>query len=74
MYIPGMTLKEYLSIKGNTATALGKKVGVSHASILRYANNKQPISGDRAVDIERETDGQVTRQELRPDLWPAEAA
>jgi DNA-binding transcriptional regulator YdaS (Cro superfamily) len=28
-----------------------------------------PISPERCVDIERETDREVTRQDLRPDDW-----
>jgi DNA-binding transcriptional regulator YdaS (Cro superfamily) len=28
------------------------------------------ITAERAVEIERATGGQITRSELRPDLWP----
>ncbi len=74
MYSPGMKLLSYLDLDGNTATALGRLLGISHASVLRYADGSQKITGERAIAIEEATGGQVTRQELRPDLWPAEAA
>ena len=32
------------------------------------------IPAERAVEIERATGGEVSRSELRPDLWPASEA
>ena len=50
------------------AKALADKAGVSKASVYFWKAGK-PISAESVIKIERATDGQVSRAELRPDLY-----
>ena len=49
--------------------ALADKIGRSQPGISWLLNGAKNISGDDAVKIEKATDGQVRRWELRPDLF-----
>ena len=62
-----MTLAEY--IKHNSRTKLASDIGVSTGMISQWLNNTRPIAIGRCVAIEKATEGQVTRKELRPDDW-----
>lgn len=48
--------------------ALAEKCGVHRATIYR-AINQGVCSPKLAIAIERETNGEVSRSTLRPDLW-----
>jgi len=48
-------------------TALAKRLGVSRAAVYEWINGRVPA--ERAVEIERVTNGAVTRQVLRPDIF-----
>ena len=48
---------------------LAKQLGVSKSFMSQMASGKASISAARAVEIERATDGAVTRKELRPNDW-----
>lgn len=54
---------------------LGAAAGYSQNAIW-WAKSRGRVSAELAVAIERATDGQVSRHELRPDLFgaPAQAA
>lgn len=54
--------------------AAGKALGLHPTVVCRYANGSRPVPPKRAVEIEEITGGRVTRSDLRPDLWPSEAA
>lgn len=47
---------------------LSRRLGVTSAAISQWKNGDRPIPAERCPDIERATDGQVTCEELRPDL------
>lgn len=74
----GMSLHEYLSSEGSLSPAqLCERAGIKNIDQLRqwrhgYAN-RQPGPA-HCLAIERATNGQVTRAELRPDdywlIWP----
>ena len=49
-------------------------VGVSSSLISRIENGRVQIMPVVATAIEMATRGQVTRHELRPDLWPNKEA
>lgn len=54
-------------------TALAAKLGVKPQAVQQWvAKNHVPPS--RAIEIEKATGGQVTRHDLRPDLYPIEEA
>jgi DNA-binding transcriptional regulator YdaS (Cro superfamily) len=50
-------------------TDLAEKLGISQGLVSMYSSGARTVPIERCVEIERATDGQVTRQELRPDDW-----
>lgn len=68
-----MDLKTYIS---DTAVrrALSEQVGTSPEYLWQLAERWRGRRPSRvmALAIERATDGAVTRQDLRPDIWPPE--
>ena len=62
-----MRLDDYL--KDKTNIDLAKKLGV-HASMVRqWKNGTRPIPLERVTDIEKATNGMVSRKDLRPNDW-----
>ena len=49
---------------------LAKRIGVSKQSVNLWKLGHTRPSPQRALDIERATEGAVTRHDLYPDLWP----
>lgn len=62
-----MRLDSYL--QQVTQTDLAEKLGISQGLVSMWSSGTRPVPIERCVEIERATDGQVTRQELRPDDW-----
>jgi DNA-binding transcriptional regulator YdaS (Cro superfamily) len=62
-----MTLNEYLQT--HSQTELARALGVSQGLVGHWVHGRKRITAERAVQIERATGGQVTRAELRPDLF-----
>lgn len=59
-----------------TQEALASAIGIKSPSISEWRQRGR-VPAERCADIERATGGEVTRAELRPDLWgeqPQEAA
>jgi DNA-binding transcriptional regulator YdaS (Cro superfamily) len=65
-----MNLKSFIQADRGRASRLAEKLGISRSYLSQLASGTSAISPERCVDIERETDGEVTRQDLRPDDWP----
>lgn len=63
-----MKLLEYVKTKA-TQRGLAQQLAISPVLINQWANDKRPIPADRCVEIERATNGEVTRPELRPADW-----
>lgn len=57
------------SIEPKERAELAKKVGVDEQYLYQIFSNRRLASPALAVSIERETLGEITRQELRPDDW-----
>lgn len=53
-----------------TQTALAKALGIERSAISQWT--RVPV--ERVLEIERQTDGAVTRSQMRPDVYPPEAA
>lgn len=53
-------------------TALAEKLGVKQGHIWYWLNKANRAPAEQAIAIEAATGGQVTRHQLRPDIYPAE--
>ena len=54
--------------------ALAKVVGVSPQAVGQWVNHRRPIPLRRAIEIEHWTGGEISRDELRPDIFGDRAA
>jgi DNA-binding transcriptional regulator YdaS (Cro superfamily) len=73
--MPIMQVSELLQTaieEAGSQAKLGKAIGCSQNAIWQ-AKNRGTVTGEMAVAIERVTNGKVTKQQLRPDLF-AEAS
>jgi DNA-binding transcriptional regulator YdaS (Cro superfamily) len=50
--------------------ALAAALGISGPAVSHW----ERVPAERVLDVEKATDRQVSRTELRPDIYPAEAA
>ena len=50
-------------------SALAALLGVRQPTVSEWLRGERPVPIERCVDIERVTDGAVTRRDLRPDDW-----
>lgn len=67
-----MNLKQYIqALPKGGAASLAETVGISPSYLSQMASGATNISPENAVKIETATNGQVTRQELRPLDWEA---
>ena len=65
-----MNLKTYLStLERGGASRLADALGVSISFMSQMASGSAAISPARCVAIEQETNGAVSRKDLRPDDW-----
>lgn len=63
-------LKRYRAEKQYSLQHVAELLDVSAATVSRIENDKQTITADMAVAIEKATGGAVKRSDLRDDLWP----
>lgn len=67
-----MSLREWLKSQGRgSQQKLAQKIGVSETWMSLLVNNRVPCSPALATAIHQATEGQVTRLELRPDIFGA---
>jgi DNA-binding transcriptional regulator YdaS (Cro superfamily) len=62
-----MNLREYVRI--HSQVLLAGKLGVDRSLVSQWLSGKTKVTAERAVQIERATNGAVTRAELRPDIF-----
>jgi len=65
-------LERAIEIVG-TQAALANALGVTAQAVNQWVS-KGRIPAERVLEIERATEGKVTRHDLRPDLYPMEQA
>lgn len=53
-------------------TALAKLLGLFPGTVHHWLWRNQQVSATYALAVEKAVDGQVTRHQLRPDLYPEE--
>jgi DNA-binding transcriptional regulator YdaS (Cro superfamily) len=54
-------------------TALANACGVKQGNVWNWLNRDKVIQPEVALLIERATKGEITKEQLRPDLYPSEA-
>ena len=64
-----MLLKSYLKKHKLTQEEFARTMRVSKGLIWQWLNGHTEITAERAVEIERATEGAVPREETRPDLY-----
>lgn len=68
-----MKLSTYLKKSELSQAAFAKLVGVTQGRVSQWLDGES-IPAERCLVIEKATKGAVSRFDLRPDLWKAEAA
>lgn len=63
-----MNLRTYIDQQRGQASALGRAIGVTPVLISQWANGHRPVPAERCPEIEKATSGEVTCEELRPDV------
>ena len=66
-------LQRAVAIVGSQS-ALARKLGLKQAHVWNWLNKAKRVPGEAVLAIEAATEGKVKRTELRPDLYPPEAA
>jgi len=75
-----MNLSDYIQAERGRSAALAAALKVPPESVSNWKSGARPIPLDRCVAIEKETQGEVTVEEMRPDVawhriddagWPA---
>lgn len=65
-----MTLQDYFKGRKRGAKAeMAKKLGITRTWMSQLISNRVICSPELAVEIERLTDGDVARTDLRPDIF-----
>ncbi len=64
-----MNLAQYLAHDRSRTVSLAAAMGNTPAAVRHWANGTRSVPATRCVDIEAATSGQVTRYELRPDVF-----
>lgn len=65
-----MDIRQYLSADGAPSQdQFAKLLGVTQGLVWQWLNGRTRITAERCIAIERATGGQVTRYELRPDIY-----
>lgn len=64
-----MKIDQYLHTANLTASALARKLNITPAMIYQWRVGLRPVPVRKCAEIERITNGAVTRKDLRPDDW-----
>lgn len=61
-------LQRAIEICGGQA-ALARRIGKAQAHVWNWLNRDKTVPADQCIPIETATDGEVSRYELRPDVF-----
>lgn len=64
-----MKLTKYLETQTISKSDFSKNIDVSSGMLSQWLSGHRPVSPEKCVAIEKATQGQVTRKDLRPDDW-----
>ncbi len=67
-YTNAMDLDTYLT-QVETASSLSKRSGILQVLLSQWRKGVRPVPFDKCVVIEKNTNGLVTRKDLRPEDW-----
>lgn len=69
-----MNFKDWVNGQRGRSLAIAQALGVTPPVVSDWVTGKKGVPLERCVQIERATNGEVRRQELRPDdyqdIWP----
>jgi len=68
-----MNISTYLQQTKTTQQDFASQLGISQGLVSQWLLSRTTVTADRAVQIEKITNGKVTRLELRPDLFSVPA-
>ena len=69
----GTLLRKHRQSSGLSVKDAALKLGIAESTLRSLENGARRITVEMAVEIERATNGEVTRHALRPDLYPEES-
>ncbi|NHC63197.1 transcriptional regulator [Paenalcaligenes suwonensis] len=64
-----MKLLDYVSQKHGGQSELARTLGIPPQLVYQWARCVRQVPAERCAEIERATNGEVTRKDLRPDDW-----
>lgn len=67
-----MNIRTYLEANNITQSEFADRIGVTTGFINQMLSGLRPIPAKQVIPIEKATNGEVTRHELRPDIYPIE--
>lgn len=68
-----MNLAKYLEKHQLTQTEFAERVGVSPAMVSQWVTGYRPVAPKRALLIDSATNGEVSKYDLCPDVYPRES-
>ena len=67
-----MKLSAYFTKYKVSQTEFGKRIGVTQGMVWQWLNNERRVSAEKVLAIEEATNGEVSRHDIRPDIYPRE--
>lgn len=64
-----MNFKDWVNGQHGRSLAIAQALGVTPPVVSDWVTGKKGVPLGRCVQIERATNGEVTRKDLRPDDW-----
>jgi len=64
-----MNFKDWVNEQRGRSLAIAQALGVTPPVVSDWVTGKKGVPLERCVQIERATNGEVTRRDLRPDDW-----
>lgn len=64
-----MNFKDWVNGQRGRSLAIAQALGVTPPVVSDWVTGKKGVPLERCVQIERATNGEVRRQDLRPDDW-----
>lgn len=66
----GHPIRSFRAARNLTLEGFGRLVGVKKSTVSKWENGHGP-SPVGAKKVEEATGGELTKEQLRPDIWPA---